>query len=171
MRMFGGKPILQEGQYVFAAVGNDEYRNFVIGVVTGVDGKSVGINGILVNPVGLKNKVGENKAGPRSVEILTNPTSENCIFSLIYRVEYENFTGVLHETENRIEHMPPRTYAVIDGWLRESIPDLINAVLSQNAGDDRDKAKSILRGKMESLREKSLRRNLYSVCRSLKILT
>ena len=48
--MFGGKPDLQEGHYVFAAVGNEEYRNFVIGAVTGVDGKSVGVNGILVNP-------------------------------------------------------------------------------------------------------------------------
>ena len=35
--MFGGKPDLKEGQYVFAAVGNEEYRNFVIGSVTGVD--------------------------------------------------------------------------------------------------------------------------------------
>ena len=169
--MFGGKPDLKEGQYVFAAVGNEEYRNFVIGSVTGVDGKSVGINGILVNPVGLKNKVVQKKAGPRSEEILTNPTSENCIFSLIYRVEYENFTGVLDESDNRIEPMPPRTYSVIDGWLRESLPDLINAVLSQNAGDGREKAKSVLRGKMESLRDKHLRRNLYSICRSLKILT
>ena len=136
-----------------------------------MDGKRVGINGILVNPVGLKNKVAQKKAGPRSEEILTNPTSENCIFSLIYRVEYENFTGVLDESDNRIEPMPPRTYSVIDGWLRESLPDLINAVLSQNAGDGREKAKSVLRGKMESLRDKHLRRNLYSICRSLKILT
>ena len=66
---------------------------------------------------------------------------------------------------------PMPTYSVIDGWLRESLPDLINAVLSQNAGDGRDKAKSVLRGKMESLRDKNLRRNLYSICRSLKILT
>ena len=136
-----------------------------------MDGKSVGVNGILVNPVGLKNKVTQKKAGPRSEEILVNPTSENCIFSLIYRVEYENFTGILDENENRIEHIPPRTYAVIDGWLRESLPDLINAVLSKSAGDEREKAKSKLRGKMESLRDKNLRRNLYSICRSLKILT
>ena len=71
--MFGGKPDLKEGQYVFAAVGNEEYRNFVIGSVTGVDGKRVGINGILVNPVGLKNKVAQKKA-----------------VSIIYRVEYED---------------------------------------------------------------------------------
>ena len=81
----------------------------------------------------------------------------------VYRAEIPFFRAV--------EPMPPRTYSVIDGWLRESLPDLINAVLSQNAGDGREKAKSVLRGKMESLRDKHLRRNLYSICRSLKILT
>ncbi|MDI1495164.1 MAG: hypothetical protein K8823_470 [Cenarchaeum symbiont of Oopsacas minuta] len=168
--MFGSKPELEEGQYVFATVGDKKYRDFVIGAVTGIENEKIGVNGILVKPVGLKNKVEQNKAGPRSDEILTNPTSENCIFSLIYRIEHENFTGILDEKDNRIEHIPPSTYAILDGWIRESLPDLINTVLSLSAGDDRDKAKSILRNKMESLHNKRLRRNLYSVCRSLKIL-
>ena len=52
---------------------------------------------VLCKPVG-KNKV-TRKAGPRSKEILTDPSSENCIFALIYRIEYENFTDVIDMAE------------------------------------------------------------------------
>ena len=56
--MFGSKKgTLKEGNFVFTAKPADEYCNFVIGIVTGVDGNRVGVNGFIVNPIGLKNKV------------------------------------------------------------------------------------------------------------------
>ena len=169
--MFGSKKrTLKEGSFVFTARPADEYCNFVIGTVTGVDGNRVGVNGFIVNPVGLKNKVLQGKAGTRSKEMLKEPTSENCIFALIYRIEHENFTGVLDLEKEKVEILSKKVYTILDGWIRESLSELINNVLSLPDGSDQDHAKRILKQKMENLYDKNLKQNLYSVCRSLKIL-
>ena len=169
--MFGSKKgTLKEGNYVFTAKPDGKFCNFVFGIVTGVDGNRIGVNGLLVNPVGLKNKVEQGKAGKRSEEILNQPTSENCIFALIYRIEHENFTDVLDLEKEKIEILSKRTFTILDGWIRESLSELINNVLSLPNGSDKDHAKRILKQRMENLYDKNLRRNLYSVCRSLKIL-
>ena len=169
--MFGSKKrTLKEGTFVFTAKTADEYCNFVIGTVTGVDRNRVGVNGFIVNPVGLKNKVLQGKAGTRSKEMLKEPTSENCIFALIYRTEYENFTDVLDLEKEKVEILSKKQYTILDGWIRESLSELINNVLSLPDGSDQDHAKRILKQKMENLYDKNLKQNLYSVCRSLKIL-
>ena len=169
--MFGSKKrTLKEGSFVFTAKPADEYCNFVIGIVTGVDGNRVGVNGFIVNPVGLKNKVLQGKAGTRSKEMLREPTSENCIFALIYRIEHENFTDVLDLEKEKVEILSKKQYTILDGWIRESLSELINNVLSLPDGSDQDHAKRILKQKMENLYDKNLKQNLYSVCRSLKIL-
>ena len=169
--MFGSKKrTLKEGNFVFTAKPADEYCNFVIGIVTGVDGNRVGVNGFIVNPVGLKNKVLQEKAGTRSKEMLKEPTSENCIFALIYRIEYENFTDVLDLEKEKVEILSKKQYTILDGWIRESLSELINNVLSLPDGSDQEHAKRILKQKMENLYDKNLKQNLYSVCRSLKIL-
>ena len=59
---------------------------------------------------------------------------------------------------------------MLDGWIRESIPEFINNVLSLALGTERDEAKRILKNRMETLTDPNLRRTLYAVCRSLKIL-
>ena len=169
--MFGSKKgTLKEGSFVFTAKHADEYCDFVIGTVTGVDGNKVGVNGFIVNPIGLKNKVLQGKAGKRSKEMLTEPTSENCIFALIYRIEYENFTDILDLEKEKVEILSKKQYTILDGWIRESLSELINNVLSLPDGSDQDHAKRILKQKMENLYDKNLKQNLYSVCRSLKIL-
>ncbi|MDP6898539.1 MAG: hypothetical protein QF429_00730 [Candidatus Nitrosopelagicus sp.] len=170
--MFGRKKgEVKEGDFVFTSRKDDgDYNNFIFGTVTGVDGNKIGVNGFFVNPVGLKNKVSQGKAGPRSKEILLSPTSENCILALIYRIEYENFSEVLDIESDKVEFIPKRTFTVFDGWIRESLSELINNVLSLPAGSEQDHAKRILKQKMENLYDKDLKKNLYSVCRSLKIL-
>ena len=172
MRFFvvGKKPELKEGFCVFARKQNGDYNNIIFAVITGVDGNKIGVNGMEVNPVGLKNKLEQGKAGSRSQEILRNPTPENCIFTLIYRVEHDNFAGVLDLEKDRVESISPRAYAVLDGWIRESIPELINNVLSLPPGAERDRARQKLRNKMDTLSDKNLKKNLYSICRSLKIV-
>jgi len=168
--VFDKKPEVGEGVHIFCPKKDGKFTNFVFGVVTGVDGNKVGVNGLLINPVGLKNKITQGKAGPRSVEILKNPNAENCIFSLIYRVEQDNFTGVLNLKKDRIEIISPRIFSILEGWIRESIPELVNNVLSLAPSSEREKAKRALQLKMETVADKHLRKNLYSVCRSLKIL-
>lgn len=168
--MFGRKPSLKEGVHVFSTKKNGDSNDFIWGVVTGVDGRKVGVNGIIVNPVGLKNKIQQGKAGPHSAEILDHPTPDNIVLALVYRVEHENFTGVLDLDQDRCDMLPPKVYSMLDGWIRESIPELINNVLSLSLGAERDQAKRILKQRMDTLLDKNLKRTLYSVCRSLKIL-
>ena len=168
--MFGKKPELKEGVTIFSVKKNGEFNDFVFGVVTGVDDRKVGINGVIVNPVGLKNKIEQGKTGERSREILEHPTPDNVILALVYRVEHENYAGVLDLDVDKCDIIPPKVYAMLDGWIRESLPEFINTVLSLPPGAERDEAKRVLKQRMDSLSDKNLKRSLYSVCRSLKIL-
>lgn len=165
-----GKKTWREGDYVFAIQPDGEYTKVIVGIATGVEGSKIGINGIIINPVGLKNKVSQGKAGPKSAEILKNPNYENYVFALIYRVEFENFTGVLDLSLDRVVKIHKKIYAIIDGWVRESLPELINNVLSLSDGSEKEQAKRILKQRMDTLYDKDLKKYLYSICRSLKIL-
>lgn len=168
--MFGKKPTLKEGTHIFSVKKNGDYNDFIFGVVTGVDGRKVGVNGVIVNPIGLKNKISQGKTGERSQEILENPTPDNVVLALVYRVEHENFTEVLDLDTDKCDILPPKIYTMLDGWIRESLPEFINAVLSLPPGSERDEAKRVLKHRMETLVDKNLKRTLYAVCRSLKIL-
>ena len=168
--MFERKPALREGVHVFSTKKNGEFYDFIFGVVTGVDGRKVGINGVIVNPVGLKNKISQGKTGVRSNEILEHPTPDNVVLALVYRVEHENYAEVIDLDKDKCDLIPPKVYAMLDGWIRESLPELINNVLSLPPGSERDEAKRVLRHRMDTLVDKNLKRTLYSVCRSLKIL-
>jgi len=72
--------------------------------------------------------------------------------------------------QDRCDMIPPKVYQMLDGWIRESLSELVNNVLSLPDGPERDQAKRVLKQKMESLIDKNLKRTLYSICRSLKIL-
>jgi hypothetical protein len=168
--MFGRKKGLEEGSFVFATKPDGEYQNIIFGVVTGIDASKIGVSGLIVNPAGLKNKVTQGKAGPRSLEILKSPTPENCIMAFIYRTEHETFNQVLDINEDKVIQISPKLYSVLDGWIRESLSELLNNVLSLPEGPERDQAKRLLKQRMETLYDKNLKQNLYSVCRSLKIL-
>jgi len=168
--MFGKKPALREGVHIFSTKKNGNYYDFIFGVVTGIDGRKVGINGVIVNPVGLKNKIEQGKTGERSQEILEYPTPDNVVLALVYRIEYENFADVIDLDKDKCDLIPPQVYAMLDGWIRESLPEFFNNVLSLPPGSERDEAKRILKNRMDTLVDKNLKRTLYSVCRSLKVL-
>jgi hypothetical protein len=168
--VFGKKPVLEEGSYVFSVKKNGEYNDFIFGAVTGLQGRKVGVNGVIVNPVGLKNKIAQGKAGEHSVEILTNPTPDNIILAMVYRVEHDNYAEVLDLDQDKCDIIPPKVYAMLDGWIRESLPELVNNVLSLPDGPEKDQAKRVLSQKRDSLVDRKLKSTLYSICRSLKIL-
>jgi hypothetical protein len=168
--MFGKKPKLEQGSYVFSTKKNGEFFDFIFGAVTGIDGKQVGVTGVIVNPVGLKNKLEQGKTGERSREILEHPTPDNVVLALVYRVEHENYAGMLNLDEDKCDLIPPKVFEMLDGWIRESLPEFINAVLSLAPGAERDEAKRVLKNRMETLTDPHLKRTLYSICRSLKIL-
>ena len=166
----GKKPSLKEGTPIFSIKKNGDYNDFIFGIVTGVDGKKVGINGVIVNPIGLKNKIAQGKTGERSQEILNHPTPDNVVLALVYRVEHENYTAILDLDVDKCDILPPKIYAMLDGWIRESLPEFINTVLSLAPGSERDEAKRVLKNRMDTLTDPTLKRTLYAVCRSLKIL-
>ena len=168
--MFGKRPTLKEGSHIFSTKKNGDYNDFIFGVVTGIDGRKVGVNGIIVNPVGLKNKIEQGKTGERSREILEYPTPDNVVLALVYRIEQENFADVIDLDKDKCDLIPPQVYKMLDGWIRESLPEFFNNVLSLPPGSERDEAKRILKNRMETLVDKNLKRTLYSVCRSLKVL-
>ena len=168
--MFGSKPQLKEGTHVFSVKKNGDFNDFIFAVVSGVDGRKVGVNGVIVNPIGLKNKISQGKTGERSEEILNHPTPDNVVLALVYRVESENFADVLDLDVDKCDILPPKVYAVLDGWIRESIPEFVNTVLSLAPGTERDEAKRILRNRMDTLTDPNLKRTLYAVCRSLQVL-
>jgi hypothetical protein len=168
--MFGKKLTLKEGAHVFATKKNGDFFDFIFGVVTGIDDRKVGVNGVIVNPVGLKNKVEQGKTGERSREILEHPTPDNVVLALVYRIEYENFADIVDLDEDKCDIVPPQVYQMLDGWIRESLSEFLNNVLSLPLGSERDEAKRVLKHRMESLVDKNLKRTLYSVCRSLRIL-
>ena len=168
--MFGKKLTLKEGAHVFATKKNGDFFDFIFGVITGIDGKKVGVNGVIVNPVGLKNKVEQGKTGERSREILEHPTPDNVVLALVYRIEYENFADIVDLDEDKCDIVPPQVYQMLDGWIRESLSEFLNNVLSLPLGSERDEAKRVLKNRMDTLIDKNLKRTLYSVCRSLKIL-
>jgi hypothetical protein len=168
--MFGKKPVLKEGIPIFSIKKNGDFNDFIFGVVTGIDGKKVGISGVIVNPVGLKNKIAQGKTGERSREVLEHPTPDNVVLALVYRVEHENFAEVIDLDTDKCDILPPKIYAMLDGWIRESLPEFINTVLSLPPGSERDEAKRVLKHRMDTLTDATLKRTLYSVCRSLKIL-
>ncbi len=168
--MFGKKPVLEEGTHVFSIKKNGDFNDFIFGVVTGIDGKKVGINGVIVNPVGLKNKIEQGKTGERSREILEHPTPDNVVLALVYRIEQENYAEVIDLDKDKCDIIPPKVYAMLDGWIRESLSEFLNNVLSLPPGSERDEAKRVLKFRMESLVDTNLKRTLYSVCRSLKVL-
>tara|TARA_B110001454_G_scaffold201176_1_gene207364 strand:+ start:232 stop:744 length:513 start_codon:yes stop_codon:yes gene_type:complete len=165
-----GKKGLKEGDFIFARRSDGEYNKIIFGAVTGVQGTKIGVNGIIINPVGLRNKIEQGKAGKRSIEILKNPNPDNCIHLLIYRIEHENFNEVVDLDKEQVLELPNRVYATLEGWIRESLSELINNVLSLPPGSERDEAKRILKQRRDTLFDVSLKRTLYSVCRSLKIL-
>ena len=168
--MFGRKPKLEEGTQIFSVKKNGEFYDFIFGIVTGVDGRRVGVNGVIVNPVGLKNKIAQGKTGDRSREILEHPTPDNVVLALVYRIEHENYAAELNLDEDKCDIIPPKVYAMLDGWIRESLPEFFNAVLSLPEGPERDEAKRVLRSRKDTLSDQNLKRTVYAVCRSLKIL-
>jgi hypothetical protein len=85
-------------------------------------------------------------------------------------VESENYAEVLDLDVDKCDILPPKIYTMLDGWIRESLPEFLNNVLSLAPGTERDEAKRILKNRMETLTDPNLKRTLYAVCRSLQIL-
>src|SRR5205807_9226486 len=123
-----------------------------------------------IKPRGLAERVRAGRAGNRSAEVLANPDPNNCIFLLIDRVETGTFNESVDESESRVVWINQNRYLVLDGWIKENMPDLFAAALSATTEDERTHTRRTLIEKMDSLYERDLKDHVYAVARSAKIL-
>jgi hypothetical protein len=169
--MFGrSKGKIKTGEYVFVSQFFDKTTRLVIGRVTSTDGTKVGVQGFYVIPVGLINKVHSGQGEGRPKEVLLSPDPNNCIFMLIDRVETGSFFEEVDEKTSKVTWINEERYHVLDGWIKENLPEMFANVLRAHTQEDRSQARAILLEKMNSLYERDLKDHLYAVARSTRIL-
>ncbi|HEY9386371.1 MAG TPA: hypothetical protein VIP70_04980 [Nitrososphaeraceae archaeon] len=165
-----GKGRIKAGNYVFVVQKDQSYNRLIIGRVQSVNGSKIQVRGFYIRPVGLIQRVESGGAKGRPTEVLYNPDPNNCIFMLIDRVETGMFNQEIDQNINKTTWINEKRYFVLDGWVRENLPDMFADVLRANTEEERLHARAILLEKMNSLYEKDLKEHLYAVARSTKVL-
>jgi hypothetical protein len=167
--MFGrGK--IRRGDYLFVVKKDQSYNTLIIGRAESVNADKIQITGTYIRPVGLIERVKSGRAEGRPKEVLDNPDPNNCIFMLIDKVESGIFSEAVDRNESKVTWINEKRYYVLDGWVRENLPDMFSDVLRARSEQERIQARATLLEKMNSLYEKDLKEHLYAVARSTKIL-
>jgi hypothetical protein len=165
-----GRGRIKAGDYLFVVKKDQNYNNLIIGQAQSVNGSRIYIRGIYVRPIGLIERIQSGRVTGRPQEVLYNPDPNNCIFMLIDKVETGVFSQEVDQDTNKVTWINEKRFYVLDGWIRENLPDMFADVLRANTEQDRSQARHILLEKMNSLYEKDLKDHLYAVARSTKIL-
>lgn len=171
--MFGlGRKGVKAGEYVFVfdREDNADSGKIIIGRVQSVQNGKVHIVGTYIRPRGLAERVRAGRAGARSAEVLANPDPNNCIFLLIDRVETGKYDDNVDDSHSRVVWINQNRYLVLDGWIKENMPDLFASALSATTDEERALTRRELIEKMDSLYERDLKDHVYAVARSAKIL-
>jgi hypothetical protein len=161
---------IKRGDYLFVVKKDQSYNTLVIGRAESVNGDRIQIRGTYIRPIGLIERVKSGHAEGRPKEVLDNPDPNNCIFMLIDKVESGNFDEEIDRNSSKIVWINEKRYYVLDGWVRENLPDMFSNVLRASSEQERLQARATLLEKMNSLYEKDLKDHLYAVVRSTKIL-
>ncbi|MFL6480606.1 MAG: hypothetical protein ACJ70S_05805 [Nitrososphaera sp.] len=168
--MFRSRGGIKPGQYAFVVQKEGKYNKVIIGRIRSVNGSRVHISGTYVLPLGLIERIESGRASGRPIEVLNNPDPNNCIFMLIDRVEAGRFDEEVDQSISRVVWINESRYLVLDGWIKENLPDIFAAALSASTEESRAHARQTLIEKMDSLYERELRDHVYAVARSAKIL-
>jgi hypothetical protein len=168
--MFRSRGGIKPGQYVFVVQKDDKYNKIIIGRIQSVNGSKVRVAGTYVRPLGLIERIETGRAVGRPSEVLSNPDPNNCIFMLIDRVETGRFDEEIDQSVSRVIWINESRYLVLDGWIKENLPDIFAAALSAGTEESRAQARQTLIEKMNSLYERELKDHVYAVARSAKIL-
>src|SRR5919108_5089173 len=167
--MFGRRRI-KTGDYVFVVQKDGSYNKLIIGRVQSIIGDILQVKGTYIRPIGLIERIESGGGKGRPSEVLNNPDPNNCIFMLIDRVETGMFNQEVDQSIDKTIWINEKRYFVLDGWIRENLPDMFADVLRATSEEQRLQARGILLEKMDSLYEKDLKDHLYAVARSTKIL-
>lgn len=165
-----GRGRIKPGEYVFVVQSDQNYNKLIIGMVQSANGNKIQVKGLYIRPIGLMERVKRGRAGDRPREVLNNPDPNNCIFMLIDRVETGSFNQEIDQQTSKIIWINEKRFFVLDGWIRENLPDMFADVLRADTEQERLQARTMLLEKMNSLYEKDLKDHLYAVARSTKVL-
>jgi hypothetical protein len=168
--MFKSRGGIKPGQYAFVVQKDGKYNKIIIGRIRSINGSRVHIIGTYVRPLGLIERIESGRASGRPIEVLNNPDPNNCIFILIDRVEAGRFDEEVDQSISRVVWINESRYLVLDGWVKENLPDIFAAALSSSTEESRARARQTLIEKMDSLYEQELKDHVYAVARSAKIL-
>ena len=168
--MLFGKNKIKDGDYVFLTQEYPEKIRLVIGRIISLTDSMARIRGSYVIPLGLIEKVSSGRGEGRPREVLQNPDPNNCIFMLIDNVETGNFDEEIDINSSNIKWINEERFHVLDGWIKENLPEVFANVLRAKSNEDRLQARAILLEKMNSLYERDLKDHMYAVARSTKIL-
>lgn len=171
--MFGrsGARKIKVNDYVFV-VQKEQQDNtiLIIGRVESVNGTRIQVMGSYIRPTGLIEHVKSGHISGRPKEVLENPDPNNCIFMLIDRVETGRFYQEIDQSTAKTIWINEKRFFVLDGWIRENLPDMFADVLRASTDQQRSEARSQLLDKMNSLYERDLKEHVYAVARSTKVL-
>lgn len=168
--MLFGRNKIKDGDYVFVSQEYSEKIRLVIGRIISLTESMARIRGSYVIPLGLIEKVSSGRGEGRPREVLQNPDPNNCIFMLIDNVETGNFDEEIDINSSKIKWINEERFHVLDGWIKENLPEVFANVLRAKSNEDRREARTILLEKMNSLYERDLKDHMYAVARSTKIL-
>lgn len=167
--MFGiGK--IKNGDYVFVAEKEKDHSKIILGRVQSINKNQLTVLGSYIQPTGLIAKKQRGIIGQRSQEVLNDPDPDNCIFILIDRIETGNYYGNIDQTVNKVKWINEKKFFVLDGWVKENMPELFADVIHSHTEEEKLHYRSILIEKMNSLYDKDLKEHVYAVARSVKIL-
>jgi hypothetical protein len=168
--MLFGRNKIKDGDYVFVTQEYSEKIRLVIGRIISLTDSIARIRGSYVIPLGLIEKVSSGRGEGRPREVLQNPDPNNCILMLIDYVETGNFDEEIDINSSKIKWINEERFHVLDGWIKENLPEVFANVLRAKSNEDRMQARTILLEKMNSLYERDLKDHMYAVARSTKIL-
>ena len=168
--MLFGRNKIKDGDYVFVTQEYSEKIRLVIGRIISLTDSIARIRGSYVIPLGLIEKVSSGRGEGKPREVLQNPDPNNCIFMLIDNVETGDFDEEIDINSSKIKWINEERFHVLDGWIKENLPEIFGNVLRAKSNEDRMQARTILLEKMNSLYERDLKDHMYAVARSTKIL-
>jgi len=168
--MLFGRNKIKDGDYVFVTQEYSEKIRLVIGRIISLTDSIARIRGSYVIPLGLIEKVSSGRGEGRPREVIQNPDPNNCILMLIDYVETGNFDEEIDINSSKIKWINEERFHVLDGWIKENLPEIFGNVLRAKSNEDRMQARTILLEKINSLYERDLKDHMYAVARSTKIL-
>lgn len=166
--MFGSK--LKPGGFAFVVKRDDTSNYIVIGRIISETNKIYKVKGTFIRPVGLIERIRAGRAQGKPSEALNNPDPNNCIFFIIDRLDTGNFDDIVDPRVDKITPINENRYFVLDGWIKESLPELFSNYFNATSEDERLEARSVLINRMNSLISQELKEHVYAVARSSQIL-